>query len=306
MKLSLDWECEVTDQIHKLVDLAKKEVNYTTDNFLQWFVKEQLEEVSSMDNLLKVIRRAGERGLLRVEDWLVRRGGRKSLGTKSFPQPAVPEATDFRAARERMVREQIESRGITDPAVLAAMRQVPRHEFVPDSWRDAAYDDHPLPIGHDQTISQPYIVALMTELAQPVAGNESAGSRDRLRVPSGDSSRDCCRGLLDRNHRTTRNIRGTIVQRLGYATFTSNTATVIAAGRNTRRSTRLSSPPGAEHVPPPLIEQLKPGGRMVIPVGEPGGLQTLVVVEKDAAGMVTMRDVTNVIFVPLTRETSQS
>ena len=77
VKLSLDWELEVTDQIHKLVDLAKKEVNYTTDNFLQWFVKEQLEEVSSMDALLKVIRRAGEGGLLRVEEWLARQAGQK-------------------------------------------------------------------------------------------------------------------------------------------------------------------------------------------------------------------------------------
>jgi len=75
VKLSLDWEVEVTDQIHKLVDLAKKEINYTTDNFLQWFVKEQLEEVSSMDNLLKVIRRAGEDGLLRVEEYLARKAG---------------------------------------------------------------------------------------------------------------------------------------------------------------------------------------------------------------------------------------
>jgi len=79
VKLSLDWEVEVTEQIHKLVDLAKKEVNYTTDNYLQWFVKEQLEEVSSMDNLLKVIRRAGEDGLLRVEEWLARKGGRTPL-----------------------------------------------------------------------------------------------------------------------------------------------------------------------------------------------------------------------------------
>ena len=79
VQLSLDWEVEVTQQIHKLVDLAKKEVNYTTDNFLQWFVKEQLEEVSSMDNLLKVIRRAGEGGLLRVEEYLARKGGHSPL-----------------------------------------------------------------------------------------------------------------------------------------------------------------------------------------------------------------------------------
>lgn len=86
VKLSLDWELEVTEQIHKLVELAKKESNYTTDNFLQWFVKEQLEEVSSMDNLLKVIRRAGEANLLRVEEYLARKSGRRT-------DPAAEDAT---------------------------------------------------------------------------------------------------------------------------------------------------------------------------------------------------------------------
>lgn len=83
VKQSLDWEIEVGQQIHKLVDIAKKENNYTTDTFLQWFVTEQLEEVASMDNLLKVIRMAGESGLLRVEEWLARQGG----------QAATPGAT---------------------------------------------------------------------------------------------------------------------------------------------------------------------------------------------------------------------
>ncbi len=76
VKLSLDWEIEVTGQIHNLVALAKKENNYTTDTFLQWFVAEQLEEVSSMDNLLKVIRMAGQSGLLRVEEWIARQHGK--------------------------------------------------------------------------------------------------------------------------------------------------------------------------------------------------------------------------------------
>jgi ferritin len=79
VKLSLDWELEVTDQIHKLVELAKKESNYTTDTFLQWFVAEQLEEVSSIDNLLKVIRLAGEANLLRVEEWVARKSGQKAI-----------------------------------------------------------------------------------------------------------------------------------------------------------------------------------------------------------------------------------
>ncbi|MEI6083757.1 MAG: ferritin [Verrucomicrobiota bacterium] len=78
VQMSLDWEIAVTHQIHGLVDLAKKETNYTTDNFLQWFVMEQLEEVSSMDQLLKVMQRAGEGGLLRVEEYLARHSGAKA------------------------------------------------------------------------------------------------------------------------------------------------------------------------------------------------------------------------------------
>jgi ferritin len=83
VQMSLDWEREVTQQIHLLVALAKKEDNYTTDNFLQWFVKEQLEEVSSMDQLLKVMQRAGETGLLRVEEYLARKGGKPTGGGTS-------------------------------------------------------------------------------------------------------------------------------------------------------------------------------------------------------------------------------
>jgi ferritin len=79
VKLSLDWELEVTKQINRLVEMAKKEDDYTTDTFLQWFVKEQLEEVSSMDQLLKVIQRAGEKNLLRVEEYLARKTGRKPM-----------------------------------------------------------------------------------------------------------------------------------------------------------------------------------------------------------------------------------
>jgi ferritin len=78
VKLSLDWELEVTKQINRLVEMAKKENDYTTDTFLQWFVKEQLEEVSSMDQLLKVIQRAGENNLLRVEEYLARKGGHRT------------------------------------------------------------------------------------------------------------------------------------------------------------------------------------------------------------------------------------
>ncbi len=94
------------------------------------------------------------------------------------------EEPDWSDLRERMVRQQIETRGVKDPAVLAAMRSVPRHTFVPDDYREASYQDSPLPIGESQTISQPYIVALMSELLEVKTGRQGARDRHRLRLSS--------------------------------------------------------------------------------------------------------------------------
>jgi protein-L-isoaspartate(D-aspartate) O-methyltransferase len=212
------------------------------------------------------------------------------------------EAADVRASRERMVREQIESRGVTNAAVLAAMRKVPRHEFVPGQWADAAYEDHPLPIGYGQTISQPYIVALMTELVQPTAGAKvlevgtGSGYQAAILAETGvevysieiigplakESAERLKRLGYDKVH---------VKQGDGYLGWPEHApfdAIIVTAG--------------ADHVPPPLVEQLKPGGRMVIPVGEVHGEQSLLLVQKNADGKVTTRNVGAVVFVPLTRE----
>jgi protein-L-isoaspartate(D-aspartate) O-methyltransferase len=202
-----------------------------------------------------------------------------------------------------MVREQIESRGVSDARVLAAMRKVPRHEFVPEHLAGAAYEDHPLPIGYGQTISQPYIVALMTELLHLTpeskvlevgtgCGYQTAVLAEiAAEVYSVEIIEPLAKESVDRLQRL--GYENTHVKRgdgyLGWPEHAPFDAIVVTAG--------------AEHIPPPLVEQLKPGGRMVIPVGEPHGEQSLLLVEKDLDASVSTRNITPVLFVPLTRET---
>jgi protein-L-isoaspartate(D-aspartate) O-methyltransferase len=202
-----------------------------------------------------------------------------------------------------MVREQIESRGISDARVLAAMRKVPRHEFVPEHLTAAAYEDHPLPIGYGQTISQPYIVALMTELLhltpeskvlevgtgcgyQTAIISEIATEVYSVEIvePLAQESAERLRRLGYKNIHVKRGDGY-----LGWPEHAPFDAIIVTAG--------------ADHVPPPLVEQLKPGGRMVIPVGEPHGEQSLQLVGKDLDASISTRNITPVLFVPLTRET---
>ncbi len=202
-----------------------------------------------------------------------------------------------------MVREQIESRGVSDPRVLAAMRKVPRHEFVPEHLTDAAYEDHPLPIGYGQTISQPYIVALMTELLHltPAAkvlevgtgcGYQTAVLAEiAAEVYSVEIIEPLASESADR------------LQRLGYRNIHVKHADGYLGWPEHAPFDAIVVTAGAEHVPPPLIQQLKPGGRMAIPVGEPHGEQSLLLVQKGSDGEIVTRNVTAVLFVPLTRET---
>lgn len=212
------------------------------------------------------------------------------------------KAVDFRASRDRMVREQIESRGITDSRVLAAMRNVPRHEFVPEQWIDAAYEDHPLPIGNGQTISQPYIVALMTELLRAGPGANvlevGTGCGYQAAVLAGMAVAVYSVEILGPLARESADR----LQRLGYRGVHVQHADGYLGWRERAPYDGIIVTAGADHVPPPLIEQLKPGGRMVIPVGEPHGEQSLLLVEKAQDGQTSMRNVTRVVFVPLTRE----
>jgi protein-L-isoaspartate(D-aspartate) O-methyltransferase len=209
---------------------------------------------------------------------------------------------DFAAMREQMVHSQIEDRGVTNAAVLAALRKVPRHEFVPASQQSQAYEDHPLPIGLGQTISQPYIVALMSELAQVQRGQRvleiGTGSAYQAAVLAELGAEVYTIEILEPLARSA----AERLKRLGYDKVVAKAGDGYLGWKEHAPFDAILVTAAAEPVPPPLIEQLKPGGRLVIPVGQLGELQNLMVLEKDAAGKVHSRNVCPVVFVPLTRD----
>lgn len=216
-----------------------------------------------------------------------------------------PAAGEFVTERERMVRETIEvptdgrSR-VAHPGVLEAMRAVPRHAFIPEEQRKRAHADSPLPIGHGQTISQPYIVALMTELLELTPQSKvleiGTGSGYQAAVLAHLTpnvySIEIIKPLAERAERTLRDQGYTEVrccQGDGYFGWKEEApfdAIIVTCA--------------AGHLPPPLWEQLKPGGRMVIPIGGPFEVQRLVVVTKTPDGQRQSKTVTSVSFVPMT------
>lgn len=206
---------------------------------------------------------------------------------------------DYATARERMVREQLESRGIGDARVLAAMRKVPRHEFVPLKVQAGAYEDGPLPIGHGQTISQPYIVALMSELAH-------LGPDARvLEVGTGSGYQTAVLAELARDVYSIEIVAplaeqaATTLRRLGYERIHVRQGDGYRGWPEAAPFEAILVTAAPERVPAPLLEQLAPGGRLVIPVG--GGAQELQVHRKTPTGVVVER-VAPVMFVPMTGE----
>jgi len=199
-----------------------------------------------------------------------------------------------------MVKYQIAIRGIENPEVLAAMEQVPRHEFVPPEEVEQAYDDHPLPIGYGQTISQPYIVALMTELLAVERGDKV------LEIGTGSGYQAAVLAQLTDEVYTVEIIpelaasAAERLQRLGYTQIHTKTADGYYGWPDHAPFDAIIVTAAPDHVPPPLIEQLKDGGRLVIPVGPPGGYQTLWRITK-SGGEVVSENITGVIFVPLVR-----
>jgi protein-L-isoaspartate(D-aspartate) O-methyltransferase len=201
-----------------------------------------------------------------------------------------------------MVKEQIEARGVRDGSVLAAMRKVPRHELVPDDVREQAYEDHPLPIGHRQTISQPFIVALMSAQAGIARGERvlevGTGSGYQAAVLAAMGAEVYSIEILE--PLATR--AAADLERLGYRVH-------VRAGDGYRGWPEAApfdailvtaAPP---HVPQPLVEQLARGGRMVIPVGD--NYQELRVITKDEKGAVRDETVIPVLFVPMTGEAQE-
>jgi protein-L-isoaspartate(D-aspartate) O-methyltransferase len=210
--------------------------------------------------------------------------------------------TDFAELRERMVRRQIEARGIHDPAILHAFREVPREAFVSSDYARDAYDDHPLPIEAGQTISQPYIVALMIAAAGISPGDRvlevGAGSGYAAAVMS-RIAREVIG--IERQHDLVQVARERL-HRLGYDNVR------IVEGDGTRGCPEeapfdaILAAASGSHVPPPLVAQLAPGGRLVMPIGEPGWVQKLVKVTKREDGSLQQSDLGEVRFVPLIGE----
>jgi protein-L-isoaspartate(D-aspartate) O-methyltransferase len=215
--------------------------------------------------------------------------------------PFVPQRANFEQARKRMVEDQIRARGIQNARVLEAMTAVPRHEFVPEPFRTLAYDDQPLPTSEGQTISQPYIVALMTELADPKPEHRvlevGTGSGYQAAVLSGLVRELYTIELLPELARTATER----LKRLGYTNVHVRQGDGYLGWPEHAPFDSILVTAGAPEIPKPLVEQLKPGGRMIIPVGDSQSVQTLQIVEKDTKGNVRVRDSIPVRFVPLVR-----
>jgi protein-L-isoaspartate(D-aspartate) O-methyltransferase len=186
------------------------------------------------------------------------------------------------------------------PVVAGALREVPRHAFVPAEYRDAAYENRPLPIGYGQTISQPTIVALMTELLQVEAG-------DRVfELGTGSGYQAAVLGAMGTQVFSVEIVpelgeeAGERLTRLGYTGVHTRIRDGYFGWPEEAPFDAIVVTAAGDHVPPPLIRQLKPGGRMVIPVGSRYLTQHLLLVERDRDGAVSTREVLPVRFVPLT------
>ena len=205
---------------------------------------------------------------------------------------------DFARQREQMVAAQLKARGIRDPAVLDAFRRVPRETFVESALARAAYADRPLPIGAGQTISQPYIVALMIEAA-------GIGPDDRvLEVGAGSGYAAAVLGLVAGEVIAIERHGALVVQaadrmaQLGYANVRIVQGDGIHGWHERAPYDAILAAASGGHVPPALIEQLKPGGRLVMPLGGPWTAQTLVKLTKRGDGSVARVPLCAVRFVP--------
>jgi len=187
-----------------------------------------------------------------------------------------------------------------DARVMEAMRQVPRHEFVPATSQVLAYSNGPLSIGHGQTISQPYIVALMTDLLEPQAEDTI------LEIGTGSGYQSAILACLVKQVHTTENVSPLIaparerLQRLGYSNVEVHECDGYFGLPELAPFDGIIVTAAAPHVPEPLLEQLKPGGRLVIPVGHEFYAQELLVIHKHENGQLTQRKIIDVVFVPLT------
>ncbi len=210
------------------------------------------------------------------------------------------ETDPFLSERLAMVREQIEARGISDPGVLASMAAVRRHLFIDPSKAGVAYSDRPIPIGHGQTISQPFIVALMTELLRldstDVVFELGTGSGYQAAVLSRLVSKVFTMEIIEPLGKSA----AERINKLGYKNVMVQVGDGYYGLPGQAPFDAIIVTAAASHIPPPLINQLKPGGKMAIPIGNVFLVQNLMLVEKDSLGNVTTENILPVRFVPLT------
>ena len=232
------------------------------------------------------------------------------IATLVSPYPALGGAAEEAAERQDMVRTiQEHARSTADilgpsglsAAVLEVMSRVERHRFVPEDQRSLAYADRPLPIGYGQTISQPFIVAFMTDLLEPepddVVLEIGTGSGYQAAVLSPLVAKVCTIEIIPELGRQA----SKRLEQLGYENVRTKIADGYHGWRDCGPFDGVVVTAAADHVPPPLVEQMKPGGRMVIPVGGLFAFQHLILVEKALDGSVQSRQVLPVRFVPFRR-----
>jgi protein-L-isoaspartate(D-aspartate) O-methyltransferase len=222
---------------------------------------------------------------------------------QTLSQGLHPAFTERIAEREQMVREGIQNypyQPVTDPKVLAAMRRVPRHVFVPEEVRGEAYRNSPLLIGHNQTISQPFIVAHMTEML------ELQRDQKVLEIGTGSGYQAAVLAELCDNVYTVEIIpplgrqAESLLRELGYDRVHVKIGDGYEGWPEHAPYDRMIVTCAPDDIPPALIEQLAPGGRMVIPVGKPYGAQYMVLVTKDKNGQIKRHQKYPVRFVPMT------
>ena len=222
-----------------------------------------------------------------------------AIATTGCGQQA-PTAADLAAQRQRMVEQQLKPRGIKEERVLAAMAKVPREEFVPADARPSAYEDGPLPIGYDQTISQPYVVAFMTEQLRPKRSDRV------LEIGSGSGYQAAILGELVAEIYTIEIVEPlaksaeATLQRLGYNNVHIKVGDGYKGWPEEAPFDAIIVTCAPEKVPQPLVDQLKDGGCMVIPVGERFAQQLYLLEKKN--GQLKVSVTLPVRFVPMLRE----
>ena len=212
----------------------------------------------------------------------------------------LAEEQEYEAARHHMVSSQIIARGVTDSLTIEAMNQVPRHEFVPLDLKKVAYADHALPIGEGQTISQPYIVALMTE------NLELEGGEKVLEIGTGSGYQAAVLARIAGQVYTVE-IVTSLYHRAekalaAYANVVTSNHDGYYGWEEHAPFDRIMVTAAPDHIPPPLVDQLADGGIMVLPVGPSGFSQTLWKVKKTGGEVLAIKITDYVAFVPLTRE----